>query len=174
MGKGLVTWMPIIIFLISAGIVSAGVPTINANDVFNVEPGDTFEVEVFVECHSVEANYTVSVTLHPRFQFVEEGSDMNISGTNASITYLGYDTDELRFEFPMVALNDTPEGDYNIPYQVYWNGSETSFVLTLIESDTVRVSVGEGGDSACSTSDFIILPILGISIAFCIVKKQKR
>jgi hypothetical protein len=174
MRKGLVICLLIIIFCVSVGIASAGVPTIHANDIFSIEPGDEFEVEVFIECHAVEANYTVNVTLHPRFQFVEEESDMIISGTNASITYLGYDTDELRFEFPMMALNDTPEGDYNIPYRVYWNGSETSFVFTLVESDTVQVSVGEGGDSACSTTDSLILPIFGISIAFGIFKKQKR
>lgn len=174
MRKGLVICMLIITFCVSAGFASAGVPTIHANDVLNIEPGEEFDIVIFVECHASVANYTVNVTLHPRFQFVEEGGDMVVSGSNASITYLGYDTDDLRFEFPMFALNNTPEGDYNIPFQAYWNGSETSYVLAQVESDTVQVSVGEGGRSPCSTTDLLILPVFGVSIAFCIVKRQKR
>jgi len=174
MGKSLAILMITFAFCITAGFVSAGIPEINANDVLSVEPEEEFEVEVFVKCHAEEANYTVNVTLHPRFEFLEEGSDMNVSGNNASITYLGYDTDELRFEFPMMALNNTPEGDYNLNYQVYWNGSETGFVLTLVESDSVRVSVGEGGQDTCSSSSLIILPITAFVTMFFIVKKEKR
>lgn len=174
MRKGLVMCMLIIIFYVLSGLASAGVPTIHANDVFHIEPGNDFDVVIFVECHAEVANNTVTVIRHPRFEFVEEGSDMVVDGDNASITETGYDTDEIRFEFPMMASNNTPEGDYNMHYEVHWNGSETGFVYTLVESDTIQVSVGEGGDSACSTTDFILLPVFGLSIAFCIVKRQKR
>ncbi|MEE9150698.1 MAG: hypothetical protein V3U20_02550, partial [Thermoplasmata archaeon] len=163
----------IIAFWVLAGITSAGVPTVEPHDVFRTEPGEKFEVEVLVICHADVANYTVSVTLHSRFQFVENDSDMVVSGTNASITYEGQDTDELFFEFPMVAKNNTPDGNYNIQYEVYWNGSETGFVSTLVERDTVSVSVREGEESPCSSTGFVVLPLFAVGIVFSVFNKQK-
>jgi hypothetical protein len=166
-------WALILIFCFGAGIASAGVPEISAPPVSRIEPGEEFDVDIFVVCHAVEADYTVTLTLHPRFEFVEEGSGMVIADDNASITITGYDKDNPRFEFPMRALNDTPDGDYNIQYAVYWNGSETGFRETVVDGGSVRVSVGEGGeDSPCSSTGILILPILAIVTAFCIVKKK--
>ena len=157
-----------------SGIASAGVPTIYANDVFHVDPGEDFEVVVIVECHAEVANYTVIVTLHPRFEFAPEGSDMAVSGDSATIMYLGYDTDSLRFEFSMMAKNDTPEGDYNTDYAVFWNGSETGFMISQVSSDFVSISVGEGTSGSCSTLSFVVFPVLGVVSSFTIVKKYKR
>jgi hypothetical protein len=159
---------------IFAGIATAGVPTIRTNTVKNIEPEELFEIEIIVESHAV-SNYTVEVTLHPKFEFAENESDMNITGDTASITIDGIDTDVLRFEFPMMAKNDTPEGEFKIQYRVYWNGTETGFTRELIESDTVTVSVGEGGDTGpCSSSSLLVLPVLFIGISFFIVKKESR
>lgn len=174
MRKRTVIWVFMFTFCVFAGMANAGEPVITANDRFGVDAGEEFDVVIFVECHEDVANYTVRVTLHPRFEFVEEDSDMVVSGSNASITHMGYDQDSLRFEFPMVATNDTPEGDYHIPYSVYRNGSETNFILTLEESDTVRISIGEGGgENPCSSTSFLILPVFAVGCAFCIVKKQR-
>ena len=169
-----VIWVLSLTFCVFSGMASAGEPVVTANDVFSVDPGEGFEVDIFVECHEDVANYTVSVTIHPRFEF-GESSVMVVSGNNASITYMGYDQDSLRFEFPMVATNDTPEGDYHMPYSVYRNSSETGFMLTLEETDTVRVSVGEGGgENPCTTTSFLILPVFAVGCTFCIVKRQRR
>jgi hypothetical protein len=159
---------------IFAGIATAGVPTIRTNEVKNIDPEELFEIEIIVESHAV-SNYTVEVTLHPKFEFADNESDMNITGDTASITIDGIDTDVLRFEFPMMAKNDTPEGEFKIQYRVYWNGTETGFTRELIESDTVTVSVGEGGDTGpCSSSSLLVLPVLFIGISFFIVKKESR
>lgn len=114
MKKSLAILMLVIALFYFSGFASAGVPTVESYDVFHIEPGEEFEVEVLVICHADVANYTVTVTLHSRFQFAENDSDMVISGINASVTYEGRDTDELFFEFPMVANNNTPDGNYNI------------------------------------------------------------
>lgn len=170
-----VIWALLLTFYILAGMVSAGEPEIDARDVLSVDVGEEFEVDIIVTFHEDVANYTVSVTLHPRFEFVEGNPDMVVSGDNASITYEGRDQESIRFEFQMMALNNTPDGDYHIPYSVYWNGSETNFTTTLVESDTVRVSVGEGGgDNPCGTSSFLILPVFVVGTAFCFVKRQGR
>ncbi len=164
----------IMTFCILAGIATAGIPTIRTSEVKNIEPEEIFEIEIIVESHAV-SNYTVEVTLHPRFEFADNKSDMNITGDTASITLHGIDTDVLRFEFPMMAKNDTPEGEFKVQYRVYWNGTETGFVRTLVESDTVAVSIGEGGDTGpCSSSSLLVLPILGVGITFLIVKKESR
>ncbi len=174
MPKNLITCMLIFALYFSVGIASAGVPEIEANDILHREPGVEFDVVIFVNSHA-DADYTVNVTLHPRFQFVENGSAMNVTGDTASITYTGYDTDSLRFEFPMVAENDTPEGDYNIQFEVYWNGSETGFNYTLVDDDTVKISIGEGGDSSpCSSSALLVLPVLAFGTSFGITKKKYR
>lgn len=156
------------------GIASAGVPTINANDIFHVEPGEAFDLVVFVECHTDVANYTVAVTLHPRFEFLPEGSDMDVLDDKASITYVGYDTDILRYEFPMMAKNDTPEGDYNTDYAVFWNGSETGYNISQVSSDSVTIGVGEGTSGSCTTLSFVIVPVLAVVTSFTIIKKHKR
>jgi hypothetical protein len=163
-----------VILTLISGAASAGVPTVDANDVFHVEPGDTFDVVIFVECHAEVANYTVIVTLHPRFQFVPEGSDMNVTGDGASITYVGYDTDILRYEFSMVAENDTPEGDYKTAYAAFWIGSETGFNSSQVTSGSITISVGEGTDGSCSTLSFTIFPALAVISSFTIVKRYKR
>ena len=174
MSKNLIICMLIFALCFSVGIASAGIPEIEANDILRREPGEEFDVVIFVNSHA-EADYTVNLTRHPRFQFVEEGSNMNVSGDSALITYTGYDTDSLRFEFPMVAENDTPEGDYNIQYEVYWNGSETGFNYTLVEDQTVKISIGEGGDSStCSSSALLVLPVLAFGTSLGISKKRKR
>ncbi len=157
-----------------SSIASAGVPTVYANDIFRVDPGEIFDVVVIVECHAEVANYTVIVTLHPRFEFAPEGSDMNVSGDSATIIYLGYDTDSLRFEFPMMAKNDTPEGDYTTAYAAFWSGSETGFITSQVSSDAVTISVGEGTSGSCSTLSFTIFPALAVISSFTIVKKHKR
>ncbi len=176
MRKRLVICVFLIAFCILAGFVSAGKPEVNANDVISrVDPGEEFDVNIFIDCHANVANYTVKITGSPRFRFVEDGSDMVISGSNASITKMGFDEENLRFKFPMMALNNTPDGDFSIHYEAYWNGSETGFVPELVESDSVRVSVGEGGeDSPCSSAGFVILPVLAVGTAFSIVKKGSR
>lgn len=168
----LISFAVILTFI--SGIASAGVPEVYANDIFHVDPGETFDVVVIVECHAEVANYTVIVTLHPRFDFAPQGSDMNVSDDVATITYVGYDTDTLRFEFPMVAQNDTPEGDYNTPYALFWNGSETGYMPSQVSSDTVVISVGEGTSGSCSTLSFTILPALAVISSFTIVRKHKR
>jgi hypothetical protein len=173
MKRSLVLFMLIFILVYFSGFVNAGVPTVESYDVFNVEPGEEFEAEILVICHADLANYTVSVTLHPRFQFIENESDMVISGVNASITYEGLDTDELIFEFPMVSKNDTPDGNYNIKYEVYWNGSGTGFIPTFVESGTVQVSVREGEDTPCSSTSFVILPLFGGGMIYSAYKRQK-
>jgi hypothetical protein len=158
-------------------LASAGVPEIQANDKSLVEPEEDFDLVVFVDCHADVANYTVIVTLHPRFEFAEDPGDMVVANdsASASITLLGYDQDGLRFEFPMHALNETPEGDYNIPYEVKWNGSETSFALESVEEGTVRISVGEGGsEGACGTTGLLVLPFVGFGAGMVIDKKRKR
>jgi hypothetical protein len=157
-----------------SGIASAGVPEVYANDVFHVEPGEVFDAVVFVECHADVANYTVIVTLHPRFEFAPQGSDMNISDDVATITYLGYDTDILRFEFPMTAKNDTPEGDYTTAYASFWNGSETSYMPSQVSSDAITISVGEGTSGSCTTLSFVVFPALGVVSSYTIVKRHKR
>jgi hypothetical protein len=164
-----------LVFLLFASTASAGVPEVRANNRFSIEPGEEFDIVVFVDCHADEANYTVIVTLHQRFEFADDTGDMNVSGDTATIIYVGYDTDSLRFEFPLVAKNGTPEGDYNIPYEVKWNGTETSFTLSSVEEGTVRVSVGEGGgDTNCASVSIIILPIMGMGIIYTIDKKRRR
>ncbi|UCG69469.1 MAG: hypothetical protein JSV09_00130 [Thermoplasmata archaeon] len=173
MKKSLAILMLVIALFYFSGFASAGVPTVESYDVFHIEPGEEFEVEVLVICHADVANYTVTVTLHSRFQFAENDSDMVISGINASVTYEGRDTDELFFEFPMVANNNTPDGNYNIQYEVYWNGSETGFVPTFVERDTVRVSVREGEESPCSSTSFIILPLFAVGMAYPAFKGLK-
>ena len=157
-----------------SGIASAGVPEVYANDVFHVDPGEVFDAVIIVECHADVANYTVIVTPHPRFEFAPEGSDITIVGESAFIMYLGYDTDRLRFEFPMMAKNDTPEGDYNTEYAVLWNGSETGNFISQVSSDSVTISVGEGTSGSCSTLSFVVFPVLGVVTSFTIVKKHKR
>ncbi|UCE38043.1 MAG: hypothetical protein JSW00_02025 [Thermoplasmata archaeon] len=174
MRRSLALYTIITTFCVFAGIASAGEPDVSANNVIGIEPEEEFDLVIFVESHADDSNYTVIVTLHRRFEFVENKSDMIISGDEASITLEGDDKDELRFEFPMMAEEDTPEGSYHIDYEAYWNGSETDFENKLIKMDSVRVSVGEGGRSSCSTTDFLILPVLAIGLVFCIVKKEKR
>lgn len=162
-------------FVLYAGFASAGVPEVRANDRFAVEPEEEFNIVIFVDAHAVEANYTVMVTLHQRFDFAADPGDVNVTGDKGTITYVGYDTDSLRFEFPMFAKNETPEGDYNIPYEVKWNGSETNFVLTDVEEGTVRVSVGEGGgDTNCSSAFLIIIPVSSIGILYSYIKRRRR
>ena len=174
MRRSLVIWIIILTFCVFAGIATAGVPTIRTNEVKNIEPEEIFEVAIIVESHAV-SNYTVEVTLHPRFEFADNESDMNITGDMASITIEGIDKDVLRFEFPMMAKNDTPEGEFNIQYEVYWNGTETGSTRELVKSDEVTVSVGEGGDTGpCSSSSLLVLPVLFVGIAFLIVKKESR
>ncbi len=163
------------VFLVFCATASAGIPEVRSNNLFSVEPEEEFEIVIFVDSHAAEANYTVIVTLHQRFEFASDPGDVNISGDTGTITYIGYDTDSLRFEFPMFAVNETPEGDYNIPYEVKWNGSETSFVLTSVEEGTVRVSVGEGGgDTNCSSVIFLILPISSIGLIYAVYKRKRR
>jgi hypothetical protein len=100
---------------------------------------------------------------------------MEIVGDTASTTYFGFDQDSLRFEFPMMAQNETPEGDYHLRYEAYWNGSETSFVYTLVDSGQVRVSVGEGGgEGTCNSSSLLVLPFAFLGIVFIYDKKRKR
>jgi hypothetical protein len=174
MRRSLVIWITIFTLTIFAGIATAGVPTIKTAEVKNIEPEELFEIEIIVESHAV-SNYTVEVTLHPRFKFAGNESDMNITGDTASITIDGIDTDVLRFEFPMMAKNDTPEGEFNIEYRVYWNGTETGFTKELVESDKVTVSIGEGGDTGpCSSSGLLVLPLLCVGVAFLIIKKENR
>lgn len=155
-----------------SGAAGAGVPTIHANDIFHTEPGETFDVVVLVECHAQEANYTVVVKLHPRFEFVPEGSAMNVSGDSASITYTGYDEDTLRFEFPMMPKDDTPEGEYKTGYSVFWTGPETGNMTSQVTSSSVAVSVGEGTSGSCATLSFVILPILALVSSFAIIRKK--
>lgn len=158
-----------------SSLASAGIPEIQANDKSLVEPEEEFELVVFVDCHADVANYTVIVTLHPRFEFAEDTGDMEVTNDSASITLLGYDQDSLRFEFPMLAVNETPEGDYNIPYEVKWNGSETSNVLTSVEEGTIRVSIGQGGsEGGCGTTGLLVLPFVGFGAAVVLDKKRKR
>jgi hypothetical protein len=165
----------LMVLLVFSATASAGVPEVRSNNLFSVEPEEEFEIVIFVDPHAAEANYTVSVTLLQRFAFASNSGDVNVSGDTGSITYIGYDTESIRFEFPMFAVNGTPEGDYNIPYEVKWNGSETSFVLTSVEEGTVRVSVGEGGgDTNCSSAIIIILPITGMGIIYTFIKKKRR
>ncbi len=174
MRRSLVIWITILTLCIFAGIATAGVPTIRTGEAKNKEPEEIFNVVVIVESHAV-SNYTVEVTLHPKFEFADNESDMNITGDTASITLDGIDTDVLRFEFPMMAKNETPEGEFNIQYSVYWNGTETGFTRELVESDTVTVSIGEGGDTGpCSSSSLLVLPVLFVGISFLIVKKESR
>jgi hypothetical protein len=162
-------------FLVLSHTASAGIPEVRANNLFNVEPEEEFEIVIFVDAHADEANYTVIVTLHQRFEFASDPGDVNVSGNEGTITYVGYDTDSIRFEFPLFAKNGTPEGDYNIPYEVKWNGSETSFVLTDVEEGTVRVSVGEGGgDTNCSSAIFLIIPAFSIGIIYAVNKRKRR
>lgn len=162
-------------FLVFSQTASAGIPEVRANNLFSVEPEEEFEIVVFIDAHAVEANYTVIVTLHQRFEFAADPGDVNISGNTGTITYVGYDTDSIRFEFPMFAKNETPEGDYNIPYEVKWSGSETSFNLTDVEEGTVRVSVGEGGgDSNCASAIFLIFPISTIGLIYTVYKRKRR
>jgi hypothetical protein len=158
-----------------SSLASAGVPEVQADDRFSVDTEEEFDLVIFVDCHADVANYTVIVTLHPRFAFAEDPGEMVVTNDSASITLLGYDTDSLRFEFPMYAVNETPEGDYNIPYEVKWNGSETSFALESVEEGTVRVSVGEGGsEGACGTSSLLVLPFVGFGAGMVLDKKRKR
>jgi len=153
---------------------SAGVPEVNVGPIFSVDPGQVFDLVFFVDCHADVGNYTVIVTLHPRFEFAPAGSDMNVTGDVAEITYIGYDLDSLRFEFPMMAKNDTPEGDYNIPYAVFWNSSETGYMPSQATSTNVEISVGEGASGSCTTLSFTILPTLAVISSFTIVRKRKR
>ena len=165
----------VITFCVLPGLVIAREPDIFAYDERDVEPGEIINVLIHVECHSYEANYTVKVTIVAGFVFVEEASDMDISEDTATITYLGDEGETLDFKFPMMVLNETRNGNYDIPYEAYWNGSETGFVQELVKSDSVRISVvGEEGESPCSSTDFILVPILGLGTAYCIVKRQKR
>jgi hypothetical protein len=174
MRKFLIVFSFVVTLTYISGIASAGVPTVYANDIFTVDPGEVFDVVVIVECHAEVGNYTVIVTLHPRFEYAPEGSDMNVSDDVATITYLGYDTDSLRFEFPMIAKNDTPEGEYNTPYAVFWNSSEIGNLPSQVTSDTVVISVGEGTSGSCSTLSFTILPALAVISSFTVVRKYKR
>jgi len=164
----------ITILTLISSTASAGVPEVDALPVFHADPGQVFDLTIFVECHADVGNYTVIVTLHPRFEFVPEGSDMNVSGDVAEITYIGYDLDSLRYEFPMVAKNDTPEGDYNTPYAVFWNSSETGYMPSQVVSSNVEISVGEGTSGSCATLNFTIFPALAVISSFTIVKKRKR
>jgi hypothetical protein len=163
------------VFVLYAGLASAGVPEVRANDRFAVEPEEEFDIVIFVDAHATEANYTVVVTLHQRFEFAADPGDVNVTGDTGTITYVGYDTDSLRFEFPMFAKNETPEGDYNIPYEVKWNGAETNFTLEDVEEGTVRVSIGEGGgDTNCSSAFFLILPVSGLGILYGYSRRKRR
>jgi hypothetical protein len=162
-------------FVLYAGLASAGVPEVRADDRFNVEPEEEFDLVVFVDAHAVEANYTVIVTLNQRFEFAADPGDVNVSGKIGTITHIGYDTESIRFEFPMFAVNGTPEGDYNIPYEVKWNGSETSFNISDVEEGTVRVSIGEGGsETNCSSAFFLVLPASGLGIIYAYNKRRRR
>jgi hypothetical protein len=164
----------VMILLTFAGYASAGIPEVSANNRYSVEPDEEFDLVIIIDSHG-EANYTVEVTLHPRFEFSSNVGDMEVTNNSAEITYLGYDTDSIRFEFPMMAKNETPEGDYNVPYKVFWNGSETSFNLTSVEEGTVRVSVGEGGsEGGCNTAGLLVLPIAGLGTSYVVDKKKKR
>ncbi|UCF09094.1 MAG: hypothetical protein JSW28_05275 [Thermoplasmata archaeon] len=174
MGKGIFILVLATALTVICGAASAGVPEVYANDIFHAEPGVVFELLIFVECHADASNYTVTVNLHPRFVFAEEGSDMTVSDRNASITYLGYDADTLRFEFPMAAENNTPDGKYLTTYSVHWNGSETGFTPQLAESGHVSISVGEGTSGSCTTLGFVVLPLLALVTSFMIVKRYER
>jgi hypothetical protein len=171
---GFTMYILLLLLLSYATLASAGVPDVETVNIPSVDPQEEFEIEILVKSHA-EANYTVNVTLHARFQFAGNNSDMVIEGDTGSITYTGFDQDSIRFEFPMVALNDTPEGDYHMNYEVYWIGSETSFNYTLTDSGQVRVSVGEGGgEDACNTSSLLVLPFASLGIVFIYDKKRKR
>ena len=139
-----------------------------------MEPEEEFNLVIIIDSHA-DANYTVEVSLHPHFEFSENIGDMIITNNSAYIIYIGYDTDSIRFEFPMMAKNATPEGDYNIPYKVFWGGSETSFNLSSVEEGTVRVSVGEGGsEGGCNSTGLLVLPFAGLGTTYVIDKKRKR
>jgi hypothetical protein len=156
-------------------LASAGIPEVQVNNVASVEPEEDFDIVIFVDAHADIANYTVIVTLHPRFEFGQTPSEMVVRNDSASLTLLGYDQDSLRFEFPLIAQNGTPEGDYNIQYEVKWNGSETSNLLESVEEGTVRVSVGQGGsEGACGSTGLLILPFVGLGAATVLDKRRKR
>lgn len=168
-------YLLVITFCILPGLALAREPDVYTYDERNIEPGEIVNILINVECHAEVANYTVRVTIIPGFEFVEEASDMDIQDDTATITYIGNDGETLDFKFPMMVLNETRKGNYDIPYEVHWSGSETGYVQELVESDTIRISVvGEDGESPCSTTDFILVPILGLGVGYFIVKKKER
>jgi hypothetical protein len=174
-GKIIAIFFLVTTFLVFSAIGGAEEPDVTTNDVFGVESGEVFNVVIYVTCNSYEANYTVIVTTNERFQFIEEASDMDVSGDIARIDYFGVEGETLDFKFPMEAQEDLPGGDYEIPYDVYWMGEETGYIQELVRSGFVSISaLGEKEQSPCSSVGFVVLPILSVGTVYCVFKKDGR
>jgi len=160
MGAVLATVVVLVLLVMPAAALASqsdGKPVPSPQDI-TVSPGDRFELEVPVQAWA-DGNYTVTFLERTRFSFPGERFQ----------TYSMESGDAILFKVPCQVEDGTPDGEYQMAFEVKWNASGVD--QKIFDEITIVVGEGTGDVSICNTMVMVAAPAV---LAFSLLIVQRR
>ncbi len=136
---------------------SDGKPVPSPQDI-TVNAGESFELEVPVQAWAT-GNYTVTFMERTRFSF---------PGT-MSKTHEMESGDAILFKVPCRVDDGTPDGEYQMAFEVKWDASGVD--KKLFDEITIVVGEGTGDQNICASMVMVAAPAV---LAFSMLIVQRR
>jgi len=136
---------------------SDGKPVPSPQDI-TVNAGDRFELEVPVQAWAT-GNYTVTFMERTRFSFPGERSQAHSMESG----------DAILFKVPCQVEDGTPDGEYQMAFEVKWDASGAD--QKIFDEITIVVGEGTGDVSICNTMVLVAAPAV---LAFSLLLVQRR